>query len=83
MTNELTFKQKLANKFSDFKDDIHFLRRKDVSLRFKILNILSGDLLRNNLAFLGLRLHNIQQHPEWVEEDIKYALKDIEDIWKI
>ena len=38
------------------KDYINWWKRKDVSLKFKILNMLSGDKLRNYLAFSSLNL---------------------------
>lgn len=51
----MTFKQKLCNRVSDLRDDIDFLRRKDVSVRFKVLNIISGDRLRPMVAFAACR----------------------------
>ena len=42
--------EKIQNKLSDLHDDICFLYRKEVSWRFKILNILSGDRLRFDIA---------------------------------
>ena len=47
----MTFKQRLCNRISDFRDDVDFLRRKDVSARFKVLNLISGDRLRPMVAF--------------------------------
>lgn len=38
------------------KDYINWWKRKDVSLKFKILNMLSGDKLRKYLAFSSLNL---------------------------
>ena len=51
----MTFKQKLCNRISDFRDDIDFLLRKDVSARFKLLNVISGDRLRPMVAFVACR----------------------------
>ena len=47
MRKLMTILKKLQNKLSD---DISFLKRKDVSWRFKILNLISGDRLRLDLA---------------------------------
>ena len=46
-----SLKNKVVCWVSDRIDDIHFLSRKDVSVRFKLLNVLSGDRLRRNMAF--------------------------------
>lgn len=66
----MTFKENLANKLSDLKDDLHFLKRKDVSWRFKILNLLSGDRLRFNLMCLSLDLNRTSEHLNTVDRNI-------------
>ena len=56
MGNKLSRKTRIMNWFGARQDDINFLLRKDVSVRFKILNILSGDRLRSFLVFPALEL---------------------------
>lgn len=58
--------------FEDLHDDFDFWKRKDVSLKFKILNMLSGDLLRNFTGFAALNAKELQR--EW--NDIFYYVKD-------
>lgn len=58
----MTILEKLQNKFSDLHDDISFLKRKDVSWRFKILNVLSGDRLRLAIAIPCMKLDNLIDH---------------------
>ena len=63
------------SKWLDFVDslkcDIGFLKRKDVSWRFKILNILSGDRLRFACALSYMRSHEVQNKYEEVKKYIK------------
>lgn len=58
----MTIPEKLQNKFSDLHDDISFLKRKDVSWRFKILNVLSGDRLRLAIAIPCMNLDSLIDH---------------------
>ena len=57
----MTVFEKLKNRMSDLHDDISFLKREDVSLRFKVLNLLSGDRLRSFLVFPFVNIHDAQR----------------------
>lgn len=76
-------RDRLLNIVSDINDDIHFLKRRDVSLRFKVLNLISGDLLRNYLAVASLNIQQAMQSWERISEDgihpeeFGYYLNDI------
>ena len=64
----MTVHEKLQNKLSDLHDDISFFKRKDVSWRFKILNVLSGDRLRLAIAIPCMQLDSlIEQHNDIYE----------------
>lgn len=56
----IKIKTKIVNFFSNLKDDFDFWKRKDVSLRFKILNMLSGDRLRIGVAFPAMCIRGLQ-----------------------
>lgn len=64
----MNIRAKIANWFSDRRDDLDFLRRRDISLRFKILNILSGDRLRAYLAFAGCAIHDVKRYYDQIAE---------------
>lgn len=51
--------RKLQDWLFDHGYDLHFLMRNDVSLRFKILNILSMDLLRICVACLEMNARGL------------------------
>lgn len=71
----MTIKEKLQNKLSDLHDDVDFLKRKDVSWRFKILNFLSGDILRNYLAFTCIDMDAlIERYTDIAECQEKYGI---------
>ena len=71
----MTIKEKLQNKLSDLHDDLDFLKRKDISWRFKILNFLSGDILRNYLAITCIGMDTLMQHyADIVEYQEKYGI---------
>lgn len=55
---KLTAKQKFMNKVSDIRDDIDILLRRDLSLRFRILNLLSGDRIRTDLAVASWQIRD-------------------------
>lgn len=78
-----TFLEKVRNKLSDLGDDISFLKRKDVSWRFKILNLISGDRLRFEMAIncmnadqaiKGLKdfYELIEKYPDTSKEVVNY-----------
>ena len=70
----MTILEKLQNKLSDLYYDISFLKRKDVSWRFKILNVLSGDRLRLAIAIPCMQLDSlIEQHNDIYEFKEKYS----------
>lgn len=76
----------MANWLSNLQDDLDFLLRKEVSLRFKILNILSGDKLRNNLAVAMMALHDVKPYVEDSTNGDFFFLRakeNFNDIWKI
>lgn len=64
----MTLKDKLMSKLSDIRDDIDFLRRDDVSTLFKVLNIISGDRLRNYVAFAAFSMHQVKTYFDNLEE---------------
>lgn len=69
------------------KDDIDFLRRDDVSTRFKILNLLSGDRLRRVIAFPSLSIRNaIREYNDLPENeelyDVLYDGETPADVYK-
>ena len=71
----MTLLEKLQNKLSYFRDDLDFLMHKDVSWRFKILNFLSGDILRNYLAVTCAEMNDlIQRHKDIAEYQEKYGI---------
>ena len=87
-----TFLEKVRNKLSDLGDDISFLKRKDVSWRFKILNLISGDRLRFDLAISCMDIHQstewldnfyefVEQYPDTSKEEIISFLKACE--WRV
>lgn len=45
---------------SNLPDYIYFWKRKDVSLKFKILNMLSGDTLRPGIAFPAMSARQLK-----------------------
>lgn len=67
-----TFLEKVRNKLSDLGDDISFLKRKDVSWRFKILNLISGDRLRLEMA---INCMNADQVIEGVKDIYEFIEK--------
>ncbi|MBP5597128.1 MAG: hypothetical protein J6Y02_17230 [Pseudobutyrivibrio sp.] len=69
MRKLMTILERLQNKLSD---DISFLKRKDVSWRFKILNLISGDRLRLEMA---INCMNADQSIEWLDEFYKFIEK--------
>lgn len=95
----MTVYQKISNFFSDRADDIRILFDKDLSLRFRLLNLLSWDNLRPNVAILGLRISDARktcckmQYAKTEDERDFYlsqlrwlldrAETDIRDIWKL
>lgn len=72
----MTLKDKLMSKLSDIRDDIDFLRRDDVSTLFKVLNIISGDRLRNYVAFAAFGVYQVQMYFEHLE-DLKSAYGEL------
>lgn len=60
------------------------------SLRFKLLNFLSGDVLRSNLSSINYHVHrthqrnnNIHEPDPLIELHINKSLERIEDLWDI
>ena len=77
----MTIKEKLQNKLSDLHDDLDFLKRKDISWRFKILNFLSGDILRNYLAVTCAEMDDlIRRHKDIAEYQEKYGIAPEETV---
>lgn len=77
----MTILEKLQNKFSDLHDDADFLKHKEVSWRFKVLNFLSGDILRNYLAVTCAEMDDlICQHKDIAEYREKYGIAPEEAI---
>ena len=64
----MTVFEKLSNRINNMRFDLEFLRRKDVSLRFKILNILSGDRLRPAVAFVAARISDVIRNYNYIAE---------------
>lgn len=64
-------KGKIPNILSDLLDDIHWWKRNDVSFRFKLMNLVSGDRLRLEMASINHALNQV---------DETYQL--IADLWK-
>ena len=95
----MTVYQKISNFFSDRADDIRILFDKGLSMRFRLLNLLSLDNLRPNIAFLALRISDARkvcckmQYAKTEDERdfwlsrlrwvLDRAETDIRDIWKL
>ena len=89
----ISVKDKVEVWFFDRECDIDFLRRKDVSLRFKILNLLSGDKLRPLMAFPTIHISDAirayNKVPEYaalydgelIAEDYEYIIHRI--MWEV
>lgn len=86
MRKLMTILEKVKNKINDLYDDISFLKRKDVSWRFKILNLISGDRLRHDLAITCMQFDQriewknglcefIEKHPDISKEDLISYIK--------
>ena len=58
---------------SNLSDYIDFWKRKDVSLKFKILNMLSGDTLRSGIAFPAMSARQLKSSYEDIF-DPKYEI---------
>lgn len=83
-------KKKLMDWAYDHCPSLHFLLRSDVSVRFKIANLITGDRLRPALAFTHLttkKMKTVCEHyPEttgFLEWYIDRALSAIDDIWNL
>ena len=90
-------KDKIEELFGDISDYLHWWKRKDVSLRFKILNLLSGDRLRLEIAFPAMDAKDLKDEWNWIfdprleinwenpsEDDIKMILSSYKHLeWRI
>ncbi len=54
--------QKLMNVVSDIRDDIKTLSNRELSPRFRFLNLLSGDRLRVELAFAQCHINDAEEN---------------------
>lgn len=71
----MTRKEKIMDWAFDHCEWLHFLLRDDVSLRFKVLNLLSGDRLRLCVAFTNVRMHDVKHYYDMIAE-LKAAFND-------
>ena len=77
----MTILEKLQGTVSNFHDDVDFLKHKEISWRFKILNFLSGDILRNYLAVTCAEMDDlIRQYKDIAEYQEKYGIAPEEAI---
>ena len=65
-------KERILNELADLKSELHWWTRNDVSFKFKIMNLISGDRLRVQVASTN---HNLDQIQEMLDKASAYENK--------